>query len=87
MQKNNSFYLLVLLSLLFGFLVLLGCFTLYTQEGFEEGKDSSKPLKKEKDENNLDEKNEKKIPEEKPDKEFKKPKNSVKKIKVKTLPF
>lgn len=74
MQKNNSFYLLVLLSLLFGFLVLHGCFTLYTQEGFEDKKKTSESVKKEKQENNLDKIN-------------KKAKNQPKKIKVKTLPF
>ena len=74
MQKNNSFYLLVLLSLLFGFLVLHGCFTLYPQEGFEDKKKTSESVKKEKQENNLDKIN-------------KKTKNQPKKIKVKTLPF
>ena len=74
MQKNNSFYLLVLLSLLFGFLVLHGCFTLYTQEGFEDKKNTNESVKKEKQENNLD-------------KISKKTKNQPKKIKVKTLPF
>ena len=74
MQKNNSFYLLVLLSLLFGFLVLHGCFTLFTQEGFEDKEKKSESVKKEKQENNLDKIN-------------KKTKNQPKKIKVKTLPF
>ena len=74
MQKNNSFYLLVLLSLLFGFLVLHGCFTLCTQEGFEDKEKKSESVKKEKQENNLDKIN-------------KKTKNQPKKIKVKTLPF
>ena len=35
MHKNNSFYLLLILSLLFGFLIMHGCYSMYVQEGFE----------------------------------------------------
>ena len=87
MQKNNSFYLLLFLSLLFGFLILHGCFNLYTQEGFEDDKKINKPIKKEKDENNLDKKEEKTIPKELSNKNNQKTKSPAKKIKVKTLPF
>ena len=84
MQKNNSFYLLLVLSLLFGFLILHGCFNLYMQEGFEDEKKKNKSTKKEKDENNLDEKTTSK---ELSKKNNQKTKSPTKKIKVKTFSF
>ena len=87
MQKNNSFYLLIFLLLLFGFLVLHGCFVMYTQEGFEDGKKPNKSVKKDTEENNLDEKEEKVMPKQQSGENNKKTKNMVKKIKVKTFPF
>lgn len=87
MQKNNSFYLLIFLSLLFGFLVLHGCFVMYTEEGFEDGIKSKKSVKTDIEENNLDEKEEKVIPKQQSGGNNKKKQNSVKKIKVKTFPF